>query len=415
MVISPEAVVAGMARVYLGRLPFRARESDIERFFQGYGRITDIAMKRGFAFIEFESKRDAEDAVDELNGRSILGDRVLVEIAKGRPHGSDVYRYRSRSRSRDRRRRSRSRSRSRDRSRRSSSRRRGRSRSRSRSASPKRSRGRRDSSRSSRSRSPVKKSRSRRSRSPKRDKRSRNSSPEKTSSRSPTPKKERSASRSASPEPKRAESPSERKSRSATPKDEKRDSSLSPSPKKARRTRSSSRESPDRSFSPRRDKSRSASPAGEKNGRSKSSDNGDRSRSRSRSRDRDRKDRQVIAVDLTAIDGKDESTITTTTPYADLYVAQFHFGQHHFAKSNAQGFIQLLQVASGFWSVSTAKLSVGQLSTFQFRLCLNMSKLLRLMEGDTHVVHEYDILSTSTEYTTILQQVTNLLLNILHE
>uniref|UniRef100_A0A0K0D3H5 RRM domain-containing protein n=1 Tax=Angiostrongylus cantonensis TaxID=6313 RepID=A0A0K0D3H5_ANGCA len=70
-----------MARVYLGRLPFRARESDIERFFQGYGKITDIAMKRGFAFIEFESKRDAEDAVDELNGRSILGDRVVPMAA----------------------------------------------------------------------------------------------------------------------------------------------------------------------------------------------------------------------------------------------------------------------------------------------------------------------------------------------
>ncbi|VDL75679.1 unnamed protein product [Nippostrongylus brasiliensis] len=69
-----------MARVYLGRLPFRARESDIERFFQGYGRITDIAMKRGFAFIEFESKRDAEDAVDELNGRSILGDRCAFAV-----------------------------------------------------------------------------------------------------------------------------------------------------------------------------------------------------------------------------------------------------------------------------------------------------------------------------------------------
>ncbi|VDM81212.1 unnamed protein product [Strongylus vulgaris] len=74
-----EVSSAGMARVYLGRLPFRARESDIERFFQGYGRITDIAMKRGFAFIEFESKRDAEDAVDELNGRSILGDRRYVQ------------------------------------------------------------------------------------------------------------------------------------------------------------------------------------------------------------------------------------------------------------------------------------------------------------------------------------------------
>ncbi len=39
------------ARVFLGRLPYRIRESDIERFFKGYGRIRDVNVKTGFAFI----------------------------------------------------------------------------------------------------------------------------------------------------------------------------------------------------------------------------------------------------------------------------------------------------------------------------------------------------------------------------
>ena len=39
------------ARVFLGRLPDRIRESDIERFFKGYGRIRDINVKKNFAFV----------------------------------------------------------------------------------------------------------------------------------------------------------------------------------------------------------------------------------------------------------------------------------------------------------------------------------------------------------------------------
>ncbi|VDN05518.1 unnamed protein product [Thelazia callipaeda] len=166
------------SRVYVGRLSYRAHERDIERFFRGYGRITEILLKNGYAFVEFSDRRDAEDAVHDLNGRSLLGDsvailRVIVQNAKSRPRGRDMYRERLRERSRSRERRrshNRRRSHSRDRKKRKHSSsdsdsladNRRRSSSRSLSQSPRKSikkavsgkRRRHDRSSSSRSRSP---------------------------------------------------------------------------------------------------------------------------------------------------------------------------------------------------------------------------------------------------------------------
>jgi RNA recognition motif-containing protein len=38
-----------------------------EDLFAKYGRIRSVALKQGFAFIDFEDPRDADDAVRELN------------------------------------------------------------------------------------------------------------------------------------------------------------------------------------------------------------------------------------------------------------------------------------------------------------------------------------------------------------
>ena len=38
-------------RIYLGKLPFRVHERDIEKFFKGYGPIRDIHLKEGFGFV----------------------------------------------------------------------------------------------------------------------------------------------------------------------------------------------------------------------------------------------------------------------------------------------------------------------------------------------------------------------------
>ena len=47
------------------------------------------------SFVEFEDSRDADDAINDLDGKSICGRRVQIELAKGdrnaRREGGDRY------------------------------------------------------------------------------------------------------------------------------------------------------------------------------------------------------------------------------------------------------------------------------------------------------------------------------------
>ena len=44
-------------RVFVGNIPYSARDRDIEKFFKGYGRIRDVIIKQGYGFVEFEDSR----------------------------------------------------------------------------------------------------------------------------------------------------------------------------------------------------------------------------------------------------------------------------------------------------------------------------------------------------------------------
>uniref|UniRef100_A0A8C1H7Z0 Serine and arginine rich splicing factor 4 n=1 Tax=Cyprinus carpio carpio TaxID=630221 RepID=A0A8C1H7Z0_CYPCA len=79
-----------MSRVYVGKLSYRAREKDVERFFKGYGKILEVDLKNGYGFVEFDDPRDADDAVCDLNGKDLCGKRVIVEhtIGQRRDGGS---------------------------------------------------------------------------------------------------------------------------------------------------------------------------------------------------------------------------------------------------------------------------------------------------------------------------------------
>lgn len=71
-------------RLYLGHLPPEARSEDIQKLFDGYGRVVDCRVMngKGFGFVEFESSRDAEDAVHSFNGKEFMGSSIVVEFAK---------------------------------------------------------------------------------------------------------------------------------------------------------------------------------------------------------------------------------------------------------------------------------------------------------------------------------------------
>ena len=71
----------GTQRVFVGNLAPDVRSRDVERFFQGYGKLGDISLKNGYGFVDFEDYRDAEDAVSDLDGKDMNGDRIRVELA----------------------------------------------------------------------------------------------------------------------------------------------------------------------------------------------------------------------------------------------------------------------------------------------------------------------------------------------
>lgn len=87
-----------MARVYVGNLPLDIRERELEELFDKYGRIRDIVVKgrQGdnpqrtcFAFVEYEDRRDAEDAVHYRDRYDFHGFRLRVEEAGGGRRGMD--------------------------------------------------------------------------------------------------------------------------------------------------------------------------------------------------------------------------------------------------------------------------------------------------------------------------------------
>ncbi|GJP37503.1 hypothetical protein CLOM_g9604 [Closterium sp. NIES-68] len=80
-----------MARVYVGNLDPRATERELEDEFRSYGVLRSVWVARkppGFAFIEFDDHRDAQDAIRALNGKQ--GWRVELSRASGGGGGGPV-------------------------------------------------------------------------------------------------------------------------------------------------------------------------------------------------------------------------------------------------------------------------------------------------------------------------------------
>lgn len=86
--------VDGMVSLKVDNLSFRITPDDIKPIFEKYGEVGDIYIprdrytkeSRGFAFVRFYDKRDAEEAMERLDGYVMDNREMRVQLARyGRP------------------------------------------------------------------------------------------------------------------------------------------------------------------------------------------------------------------------------------------------------------------------------------------------------------------------------------------
>lgn len=80
-----------MARLFVGNLPYSATESDITGFFTQAGYAVDnvdvmrdrfSGEARGFAFVEINDESTAQQAVQNCNGKELLGRALVINEAR---------------------------------------------------------------------------------------------------------------------------------------------------------------------------------------------------------------------------------------------------------------------------------------------------------------------------------------------
>ena len=86
--------VDGMVSLKVDNLSFRITPDDLRPPFEKYGEVGDIYIprdpyskeSRGFAFVRFYDRRDAEEAMERMDGYVMDGREMRVQLARyGRP------------------------------------------------------------------------------------------------------------------------------------------------------------------------------------------------------------------------------------------------------------------------------------------------------------------------------------------
>lgn len=77
------------AKVYVGNLSWNTTDETLREAFNGFGQVLDsIVMRdrdtgrsRGFGFVTFENKQEAESAINNLNEQELDGRRIKINLA----------------------------------------------------------------------------------------------------------------------------------------------------------------------------------------------------------------------------------------------------------------------------------------------------------------------------------------------
>lgn len=86
----PPPNTEGMVSLKVDNLTFRTREDTLKRVFEKYGDVGDVYIprdpfsqeSRGFAFVRYYDERDADDAIEAIDGTVLDGREIRVKLAK---------------------------------------------------------------------------------------------------------------------------------------------------------------------------------------------------------------------------------------------------------------------------------------------------------------------------------------------
>ena len=83
--------------IYVGNLSNQTTEDDLRQAFEAFGQVESANIikdkfsgeSRGFGFVEIPSKEEAQKAIEEMNGKDLMGSAVNVNEARPRTDRRD--------------------------------------------------------------------------------------------------------------------------------------------------------------------------------------------------------------------------------------------------------------------------------------------------------------------------------------
>lgn len=77
-----------MSKLFVYGIDESASNGEIQGEFEKFGQVTDVYNTgKGYAFVTFDRKEDADTAQDAMDGQTILGQQIKVNEAKPREGG----------------------------------------------------------------------------------------------------------------------------------------------------------------------------------------------------------------------------------------------------------------------------------------------------------------------------------------
>jgi RNA recognition motif-containing protein len=84
-----------MTNIFVGNLSYQTTQDELHAAFSAYGAVErvnivtdrDTGQPRGFAFVEMTERKDAETAIEQLNGAQMNGRALNVNEARPKPAG----------------------------------------------------------------------------------------------------------------------------------------------------------------------------------------------------------------------------------------------------------------------------------------------------------------------------------------